>query len=265
MMRRATLALLLATSLTACPSLDDLLARPDADGGPLEAGRDATDATDADTRDANADATPGLVAGWDFDEDGGRTARDLSGHGHDMTLALGSALGPSGVRGGALVLTGTGFASAASLYDGAFPRTGTLAFFCRYPNDDGGLTSIVDGHEASRSHVFVRRTTNNGGGIQVALQFADAGADASYAFERSFAGITGQWIHVALAWSEGDAVASLYVDGALRFTDAYKGPFAPVDQRWNIGNGFVGEVDELRLFDRVLSAAEISALAKTND
>ena len=63
-------------------------------------GGDASDA--ALDGDASQD---GLLARWTFDEDGGTTAHDVSGRGHDGLVLGGSWV--AGKRGGALLLNGT--------------------------------------------------------------------------------------------------------------------------------------------------------------
>ena len=78
----------------------------------------------------------------------------------------------------------------------------------------------------------------------------------------------GDWHHIAVTWKnfdtgKNDAVSSLYIDG--KFIGAVKDRALAMD--WDMDKtgiyvavNFVGLLDELALFDRALSAAEVSLL-----
>ena len=84
-----------------------------------------------------------------------------------------------------------------------------------------------------------------------------------------------QWVHLALAWDENSGIR-FYVDGKLVATKAATGPFdaaldqfgphsriiAPtgVESSYNYDRG--GDIDELRIYDRMLSDDNIASLAK---
>ena len=84
-----------------------------------------------------------------------------------------------------------------------------------------------------------------------------------------------EWIHLALAWDETTGIR-FYVNGKLAGTKAATGPFdaaldqfgphsriiAPtgVESSYNYDRG--GDIDELRIYDRMLSNGNIAALAK---
>ena len=84
-----------------------------------------------------------------------------------------------------------------------------------------------------------------------------------------------QWVHLALAWDENSGIR-FYVDGKLVATKAASGPFdaaldqfgphsriiAPtgVESSYNYDRG--GDIDELRIYDRMLSDDNIASLAK---
>lgn len=79
----------------------------------------------------------------------------------------------------------------------------------------------------------------------------------------------GKWTHVAVAWDrfntgQRDGVARLYLDGALVGTLADRQQtftWDPEKTALNIGAGYVGLVDEISAFSRMLSDAEIKTLA----
>jgi hypothetical protein len=73
-----------------------------------------------------------------------------------------------------------------------------------------------------------------------------------------------RWYHVAASW--GDQGIRLYIDGQLKGSDSYTGP-APSFTRYGIigrsswpGSSCLGDVDELKIFNRALTPAEIAAL-----
>jgi hypothetical protein len=255
----ALLAAFGSLALAACPSLDDLLAQPDA-GSPSDAASDrsapATNDAAPEAGDA-ADAAPDdLLAAWEF-EGSGITVEDVTGHGHTLALIAGATQGDGGLDGGgALVVHGFDFARADSLAGRAFPRSGTITFFLRYTTD-AGSGSLFDGHDEERSHIFVRRVSG-AGAIQVALQVVDGG----YAYEATFGSNPGTWNHVAIAWDEDAGSARNYINGARFRTRDYMKPFTPDDQRVTLGSGFVGTIDRVRIYTRALTDEEISALSR---
>ncbi len=84
-----------------------------------------------------------------------------------------------------------------------------------------------------------------------------------------------QWVHLALAWDENSGIR-FYVNGKLAATKAATGPFdaaldqfgphsriiAPtgVESSYNYDRG--GDIDEMRIYDRMLSDENIAQLAK---
>ena len=78
----------------------------------------------------------------------------------------------------------------------------------------------------------------------------------------------GEWHHIAVTWKnfdtgKNDAVSSLYIDGKL--IDAVKD--RPLAMDWDMDKtgiyvaiNFIGLLDELALFDRALSEAEVALL-----
>jgi hypothetical protein len=71
------------------------------------------------------------------------------------------------------------------------------------------------------------------------------------------------WHHVAVTY-DGD-VLRLYVDGKLARETHYDKKPAANPFPLSIGDGFVGKIARLKLFDRALDQSEISALANRHD
>jgi hypothetical protein len=78
----------------------------------------------------------------------------------------------------------------------------------------------------------------------------------------------GAWHHVAAVWS-GSNMVTLYVDG-LPQTDISTDPLPPINiissgslnigQLVQFGDGFIGSIDEVQIFNRPLSESEIQAI-----
>lgn len=71
------------------------------------------------------------------------------------------------------------------------------------------------------------------------------------------------WHHVAVTY-DGN-ILSLYIDGALARETTYGKKPAANPFPLSIGDGFVGKIARLKLFDRALDLSEISALANRHD
>ncbi|MHC4888393.1 MAG: InlB B-repeat-containing protein, partial [Planctomycetota bacterium] len=81
---------------------------------------------------------------------------------------------------------------------------------------------------------------------------------------------TQRWYHIALTWNGGIYV--VYVDGTASATGTYTG-LSTLESYADIGNdgsrsdrtgAFNGRIDEVRLYNRALSASEVSGLANTS-
>jgi hypothetical protein len=219
---------------------------------------------------------PGLLGHWSFDESSGDQALDSAG-GNSGTLhnsparvggELGSALSFNGSNqyvemGSPGPLGGSAVSVAAWLKT---TNTAEEVFFA-YGSDSG-----------NGSAEYFRLNVNMGGGDRIGTRSAD-GRRSFYA-----PGITdGAWHHVVVQTAAGDVLTNLqvYLDGALLTSAAEdSNPSAG----WNIGSGsptipvtvgadvqggfasfpFGGSIDDVQLYNRVLSASEVSMLAGTS-
>jgi len=247
-------------------STADLTSPPDASSdaaSPLDATSDVSNAADVITNpgETGTDAPvidPDLVGLWHFDETAGITGSDASGNGHAATLANGASFSTEGKKGGCVRLTADGSIALDSLEGSAFPRSGTLSLFFAYDfaEDDAFQRSILDSYDPTRSHLFVRRPNGVAPRVfQVALQ----PAMASYSFVSEFEVSRNVWVHVVLTWDEATKVGAAYIDGKIE-TYPYQMPFVPTQQRLKLGDSFNGRIDEVALYKRALTAAEVKTL-----
>lgn len=223
--------------------------------------------------DTAAKPTAGLVAYYGFDEPTGSTVADLSGNKRAATLSgqyshspgvesYGVSLGPSGVDGGA---------GYVALPDGllASAKAMTIATWVRL-NTNLPWQRIFDfGVSTGGPYMFLTvNTPSTDGAIRFQVKIkSDAGVLQPVIDGPSLP--VGQWKHVAVVL-DGKG-GRLYVDGLLTASNTQI-PTRPSDLGDTVNNWigrseydrdppFDGQVDEFRVYDRALSAAEIATLA----
>jgi hypothetical protein len=211
--------------------------------------------------------TTGLVGHWPLDQTAGTTAADCSGFDHPASL--GSAAGWSALRaGGELSFDGTSQAFAAT----AGPVLDTTGSF--------GVSAWVHlSATANPSNMYTAVSQDGAAGSRFLLQYDPA---AGWAFKirsedetvRVSAVATtpaqlGAWTHLAGVFDGTQGSLQLYVNGVLEGSattfDAWS-----ATQGFNIGrakfngapvNRWNGSIDDVRAYNRALSAAEVGIIA----
>jgi len=226
----------------------------------------------------------GLVGWWRFEEGSGRIANDSSGQGHTGVLSTGITW-TTGEIGDAIEIDG----SANHDVDLGMPvelmPTGSMtvagwidaqAFKLGGPADDVVISR--DQGTSPPDHGWALKGSEDCGPELAVLQIA---ATSSHIVERCGTTVlaTGTWYHLAGVYDAEQLEMHVYVDGILddgMLTDSVPGaqhePTVSVDVQ--IGNAnpptgassggantFDGVLDEVRMYDRALSATEIAALA----
>ncbi|MHC4503117.1 MAG: LamG domain-containing protein, partial [Planctomycetota bacterium] len=203
----------------------------------------------------------GLVAHWPLDERDGTKARDVSGNGHHGTLHGAPAWQPDGGR-----------------VDGALRFGGGDQYVdCgKAPGSAAALTVAFWMKPASRhTGAPVDKLALGAGGAGWTLKVRAGGAlcfvVGSLAKKRSLAipsGYSvGMWAHVACTYQNGEA--KLYLNGTEKGSrsgiketvkDAVTGLYMGRPSVTWRGERFTGLLDDVRVYDRALSAAEVAAL-----
>ncbi|MBD3291650.1 MAG: hypothetical protein GF393_01895 [Armatimonadia bacterium] len=210
-----------------------------------------------------ADAQSGPVAYYSFDDCDGRTVRDQSGHGHDGTVA------------GATVVDSPW--GRALLFDGdddyvdlgdppALRMDGDMSVECwvrgdisgKQPRDreNGNWLFIGDS-----SNLTIHRNWNLRVDTYNELRF-EWGNDLDYTeLGREAAFLDGQWHHVA-AIAESPQRVYIHVDGQVFARSEMVLPITATEGgSFRIGGWFAGvfpgEIDEVRVYDRAISSAEV--------
>jgi hypothetical protein len=202
----------------------------------------------------------GLVAHWTFDESQGSVARDVTGHGHDAAITHST-----------WVRSPRGFALRfASKEDRAV--YGNVAAM----NLSGDMTLAVwlrtDASLAPATQRLIFGDT--GGTIQrnLSLRLDTGGlrfewADGTRADWLTAPGslLNGTWKHVVVVADSRDKRVTIYVDGVPAVSARSELPISKthLTQRltgWFYDGFFRGELDDLRLYSRAMSGAEVQRL-----
>lgn len=217
--------------------------------------------------------TSGLIAHWALDETSGSAITDSSGNSNNGTWSDSADNNVSGE-------TTTGVVSTALTFDGTddlidvptFDVSGTgltLAgwyYANSFPNDPR-IISKASG-TSSGDHdwaLFVDDATN-----QIRFRLRTSGSTVEE-FDPAFTATTGVWHHVAVTYDSATDAVEYYISGVNVGSDTHnQGGAVVTGSGRNIALGnqpsgagsrpFDGELDDVRVYDRPLSAAEILSL-----
>lgn len=221
--------------------------------------------TSADVGELALEGSPSPLGWWKLDENAGTTAADSSGN--SLNGVVVNATWTNGYADSALRFNGTGTyvelptstslsstAGSVSLWFKAPPVSAPGIMFYGSPETNGdGFGSQNELHlhllGNGRLGFYVRGSTN----VNIS---GPAAVDDN------------QWHHAAATWDvNGNAV--LYLDGVAVATAAHDANVFPFSASMRIGapklpavRAFVGDLDQVRVFDGPLTAGQISALAR---
>jgi len=245
---------------------------PGADGGTLPG--DGGGPSDGPVADASwppigcgvAQNDPSLLAYFAFDDGAGGTLKDCSGRGHAGTIA-GTPVWTTGKYGGALSFNGTDtcvdLGAGTDLRLGTFTLTAWANVTTYVPGGLGG--HIVSKSTGNPNAIGWRFSTiaSNEFETKLAVNGGSPFSVASPAGEP-----TATWVHVAFVLVPTQR-ADIYVGGA-RVANGVSPPaiYEEVAASMRLGcnagtkDYYKGALDELRIYTRALSDAELAALAK---
>lgn len=212
-------------------------------------------------------ALAGLVGEYRFDENAGATTADGSASANAGTLVGGAAWvgGRSAAAGSAVSFNGSGRVELASDLNQWLGASGTVAFWLRTTQTGNNTMWLAPG---------VLGVESAGDGNDVFWGWLDAsgriGVQAGdVAGARSADPINdGRWHHVALTRDHVSGRVEVYVDGTrtgtgTSGTGVKTTPFRSIgriDDTAGTPTGFTGAIDDLLVFNRVLTADEIRNL-----
>ena len=214
----------------------------------------------------------GVIASYPCESANGAVLVDASGHGKNASLANGAGGSPvgfsfgSGMVGNALALSASNQAYL-SLPKGIVAQLteATIVTWVKLKSG-AAFQRIFDFGIDTSTFMYL---ANSGSDGTVRFRIVSASLNKNQILEGADALPVGKWIHVAV--TIGDSGLSIYLDGAQI---AQKSPAAlrPSDLG-DTGNNFIGrspfaadpyldgQIDEFRIYNRVLSPEEINSLA----
>src|SRR5262249_14584711 len=204
---------------------------------------------------------PGLVAAYGFTEGAGTTVTDSSGNSNTGTLGSGVTWTTQGRFGSALVFNGSSLMTVPSAASLNLTTAMTLEAWV-YPT--GALTDwrAVLMKEQPNEFTYVLYAGSNKNQPTVLFNVSTNASG-----ERDLAGPSAlplnTWSH--LAGTYDGSTLRLYVNGAQVASKAYTGTIATSTGPLRIGGNsiwneyFTGRIDEVRIYNRVLTATEIQA------
>lgn len=202
----------------------------------------------------------GMVGYWKLDEGSGSSAADSSGYGNDGTLGnsptwINTSLPSLGFTDGA-ALSLNGSTNYVSLGTSNLPATNAAQSISLWAN----IGATTNGN-------LIALSNSSSAAVQIKVNGTSFGAYGwgGGTLVQTTTPSTGTWHHIAYTY-DGAGNQTLYIDGIATtatatnqtgsVTTAYLGTYAPNNEMFN------GSLDDVRIYNRVLTAAEVSALAR---
>jgi hypothetical protein len=236
----------------------------------------ATDATN-DTADATV-LLPTPIGWWKLDESSGMMAADASGHGLTGSVMGGATFTP-GHTGNGILVNGSTTQFVKVTDTAALELSGSwslsLWVWLNAAPANTQMYTLAAKTDAMGFENYSLRIDNNYGAFgatgpgSFVAQFASSTGVDKYAVYTPAAIDVGTWISVVGTWDASAGLLVLYVNGQplATITDLITTPTTVSGQPFLIGNnaghldqGTHGILDDVRIYDVSLSAAEISAL-----
>jgi len=202
------------------------------------------------------------VSHWGLDEASGLLARD-TGRARRHGRVVGDGIWTPGVLGNALTFDGSGDAVVvgdAAIYQ--FQGPFSIAFWYRKNSEKPDWVRLVGKGGLGLRNFGVFDWAGESG--QVLFQFSVPGGGYSTLTSRTSIAVGG-WHHVVCTWEGGRG--RIYVDGELDAEGPMAGPPVITTDPVTLGradfhDGLDGAMDEVRLYDRVLSGGEVRLLVR---
>jgi glucose/arabinose dehydrogenase/PKD repeat protein len=205
----------------------------------------------------------GLVAGYRLNEGSGGTTADISGNNNTGTL-VNAPVWTTGKYGSALAFDGNDYVDLGNT--SSLRQTGsmTLTAWIRIsanPGDDGAIVAKLG--DAG----WQLKTSPDTGVRTAAIQISSNGSDAVQRYSATVLGLN-TWYHIAGVYDAAARTLSIFVNGVLDNgvlsgtvpASQYDAPFdVEIAQRAGYPGSFnfLGTIDEVHVFNRALTAAEI--------
>ncbi|WP_285685380.1 ricin-type beta-trefoil lectin domain protein [Actinoplanes sp. NBRC 103695] len=215
-----------------------------------------------------SDPAARLVAHLPMDETSGTTAADASGLGHRASLTGGAGWGP-GQRGNALSLDGSNDAAATGTPVVQTTRSFSVAAWVRPSRAADTWFGVVAQDDAQHSGFAIETSPDQG--RWEFIVWPNRATGEAKAIQSATRVTAGQWVHLVAVYDQAEERMRIYVNGQLEAETVgapqlpqATGPTTVGRTMWNGGgaNFFPGQIDDVRLYEGVLSAADIAELGR---
>ncbi len=196
----------------------------------------------------------GLVGYWHLDDATGTVASDASGLGNKGTLVNSPTWqsGVSCVAGACVSFNGTNNQITIPLVTNAVNNISLSAWMYWSGTSANGLIAYNGNAGANGFGILIGNgSCGMGGRISILL-----GGILCNALSASYVPPANTWVHLVATRDAG--TWKLYVNGALAITGVTQTPNIPTGWTY-IGTTFPGSIDEVRFYNRALSASEIAS------
>lgn len=216
------------------------------------------------------DVPADLLLHYGFDETGGTVAVDSSGHGHHGTYVGTPAFG-TGVEAGSFRMSGDSGSPYVKIPNGVLRNADSVTVSTYAKWKGGSSFQWLFGLGPDSDKYLFATPSNGGNSLYSAITKASWSAESKLTAGSQLT--PGEWRHVTVTLDGATGAMVLYVDGveAARTTTTIKPSElydANKDYSGYIGKSlyaadpsFGGEVDDFRVYDRALSAAEVMELS----
>ncbi|MFJ8636247.1 family 43 glycosylhydrolase [Streptomyces sp. NPDC093568] len=216
------------------------------------------------------DVPAGLLLHYAFDETGGGIARDSSGHGRHGTYVRTPDFG-TGVEGASFRMSGESDSPYVKIPNGVLKDADSVTVSTYAKWKGGAAFQWLFGLGPDSDKYLFATPSNGSSSLYSAITKASWSAESKLTAGSQLT--PGEWRHVTVTLDGSTGAMVLYVDGvaAARTTTTIKPSElydAGKDHSGYIGRSlyaadpyFGGEVDDFRVYDRALSAAEVMELS----
>lgn len=211
----------------------------------------------------NVNNTSNLVAAYGFNENTGTSANDNSGNNNHGTLTNGPTWTASGRFGSAIAFDGSNDLVNVNDANSLDLTNGMTLEAWVYPTNLTGYKTIISKERATNAFAYTLAANNSTSGS------ANQRPNARIRIGSNNRIVTGTsklplntWTHIATTYD--GAIMRLYINGVQVSTLATTGNITTTTNMLRIGGSpnlgaqyFAGRIDEVRIYNRALSAAEV--------
>ena len=212
---------------------------------------------------------PGLVGWWSFEDGGGTIARDVSGKSVNADFTGAVSWGQDNDHGGILLLDGTSSSPEYAFIDGNFNLpVYTMTVWFRVDSDTGDHQDVLSAYATGVQHGILLEVRSDGVLRYLHRYPLGQSSNVGTNINTTTRYDDGQWYHAAMIKAEGQI--RLYINGQEVGSATDNSVFNPGDT-FGIALGILdnerdparllnGAIDDVRVYDRPLSQAEIQAI-----